>query len=786
MTGFLHEKEFSRKTFLKGGGALIVGFSLGGIVRKASGASSPFASNGPFDQTQVDTWIVLHADNTASILTGQAEIGQGSMTGMLQIAAEELSMDIGQLKFVSPDTNLTPQTASQTASTAIRSVGPGMRGAAAYAAQALLGLASTSLGVPVSALTVSKGIVSGGGKSVSYGALLGGKLFNATFASKTQEPGLRGLLGLDPGQAPAKPVGRYTVVGARVPRLDIPDKVLGTYVYVHNVKVPGMLHGRLVRPPGQAAYGADPAIVSLDESSISHIPGARLVRKANFLGVVAPREYDAIQAAAQLKVEWADTPGVTPVANLFANWRALDSAGQAVATRAVHQATDYDFNINPDQVDAALASATKTVSASYKYHYTGHLPIGPNCCVADVTRSGALIYSNTQATYTTRSRVATVIGMPVNLVRVKYYEGSSVYGYSGYDEAAEAAAVMSQLAGAPVRLQYMRWDENGWDFYGPPQMMDIRGGVDAKGNIVGIDYTAFTFGNTASDLVTAQVTGTPISAPTPGSVEHWGVIGSMYDLPSQRVTVKNVPALNQQFRTSFLRAPLGPQTNFGYEQLIDELAYAAQVDPLQFRIQNVATATNPLFPWYFPDRWLGVLNAAAQAAKWQPRVAASQLSDANVVGGRGISSSPHSWSPCTAIAEIEVNKKTGKIVVKKIFMAMDAGLSVNPAFVENQIVGGAVQAASKVLYEQVTFDKRRVTGIDWVTYPILRFKDSPEVTAIVVQRTDKVPGGVGETPIPPVQAAIANAFFDATGVRLREAPMTPARVRGALKAAGVA
>jgi CO/xanthine dehydrogenase Mo-binding subunit len=786
MTGLLNEREFSRKTFLKGGGALIVGFSLAGMVGRASAADSPFASNGPFDQSRVDTWIVIHGDNTASIFSGQAEIGQGSLTGMLQIAAEELSMDLGQLKFVSPDTNLTPQTASQTASTAIRTVGPGLRAAAAYAAQTLLGLAATNLGVPVSSLSVSKGVVSGGGRSVKYGDLLGGKLFNTTFKATTQEPGLRSLFGLDPGQAPAKPVSQYTVVGTRMPRIDIPDKVLGTYTYVHNVKVPGMLHGRIVRPRGQAAYGADPAIVSLDPSSISHIGGARVVQKGNFLGVVAPREYDAIQAAAQLKVRWADTPAVSPVGNLFESWRAQDSAGQAVASRAVHQATDYDFNINPDQVDAALASAAHVVSATYKYHYNGHLPIGPNCCVADVTPNGAIIYNNTQATYTTRTRVANVLGMPPNMVRVKYYEGSSVYGYSGYDEAAEAAAVMSQLAGAPVRLQYMRWDEHGWDFYGPPQMMDIRGGVDAKGNIAGIDYTAFTFGNTASDLVTAQVTNTPIAAPTPGSVEHWGVIGSMYNLPAQRVTVKNVPALNKQFRTSFLRAPLGPQTNFGYEQLIDELAYAARMDPYQFRAQNVATATNPLFPWYYRERWLGVLNAAAQAANWQPRVAASSLSKENVVTGRGISSSPHSWTPATAISEIEVNKKTGKIVVKKLYMAMDAGLSVNPAFVENQIVGGAVQAVSKTLYEQVNFDNRRVTGLDWVTYPILRFKDSPQVVPIVVQRTDKVPGGVGETPIPPVGASIANALFDATGVRLREAPMTPARVRGALRAAGVA
>jgi CO/xanthine dehydrogenase Mo-binding subunit len=286
-------------------------------------------------------------------------------------------------------------------------------------------------------------------------------------------------------------------------------------------------------------------------------------------------------------------------------------------------------------------------------------------------------------------------------------------------------------------------------------------------------------------LVTAQVTEKPITAPSAGSVEHWGVIGSMYKLPAQRVNVKNVPALNNQFRTSFLRAPLGPQTNFGYEQLIDELAYAAKMDPFEFRVQNVATATTPEFPWYFKERWLGVLNAAARAAKWQPRVAASNLSSETVVTGRGISSSPHSWTPATAISEIEVNKKSGKIVVKTLYMSMDAGLSINPEFVENQIVGGATQAISKTLFEQVNFDHRHVTGLDWVSYPILRFKDAPKVIPIVIQRADKVPGGVGETPIPPVPASIANAFFDATGVRLREAPMTPARVRGVLEAAGI-
>jgi len=780
----LLSNEFSRLSLLKGGGALIVGFgAAGSLAGRAGAAESPFASAGPFNQSALDTWIAVHADDTVSIRTGQAETGQGTVTGLTQIAAEELDVDLSQVRFVLPDSNLTPDTKPQTGSAGVKDVGSQLRAAAASARQALLGLAATSLGVPVTALTVKSGVVSGGGRSIKYGELLGDKLFKAPLLAAT----------LTPGQSPAKPVGQYSIVGTRVPRLDIPAKVAGSYVYVHNVKVPGMVHGRVVFPRGQAAYGFGTPVASVDERSIAHIPGAQVVRRGDFIGVVAAREFDAIQAAAALKVTWAEPPTLSGVGNLFANWRAQDSAGQAVAARAVAPASDFNYNINPDKVDAALASSAKTVSATYKYHYNGHLPIGPSCCVADVTPDGALIFSNTQSVYqssaanyrySTRTKVAEITGLPEQAVRVKYYEGSSVFGNSGYDEAALAAAVMSQAVGKPVRVQFMRWDEHGWDFYGTPQLMDIRGGLDASGKITGIDYTAFTFGYYTTHLVQQQ-TGKPVAPPTPGGVEHWGVIGSMYNLPAQRVTTKNVPLLNNQFRTSFLRAPLGPQTNFGYEQFIDELAYAAGMDPLEFRIKNVATANNPTFPWYFTDRWLGVLQAAAQGANWKPRVAASNLSKETVVRGRGISATPHSWTTAAVVSEIEVNKKTGKIVVAHLSIAMDAGLSINPALVENQMVGGALQGVSKTLHEQVSFDRKRVTSLDWVTHPILRFKDSPKVTATVVQRPDKVPGGVGETGTPPVPASIANAFFDATGVRLRESPMTPARVRGALQAAGV-
>jgi CO/xanthine dehydrogenase Mo-binding subunit len=792
MTGFMHEKEFSRKSFLKGGGALIVGFSLAGagLAGKAQAADSPFASNAPYDRNAIDSWITIHADNTAALLTGRAEMGQGTSTGMLQILGEELNMDISQLRWVMPDTNVTPNTASTSASNSMRQYGSMVRAAAVSANQALLSLASANLGVPVSSLTVKSGVVSGGGKSVKYGDLLGDKPFNAQMSASYKMNTVPGNAvpanaGLEPGASPAKPVSQYTLVTQRVPRIDIPDMVAGTFVYVHNIKVPGMLHGRIVRPRGQPGYGFGTPVVSVDESSIKHLPGTQLVRKGDFLGVVSAHEYDAIQAAAQLKVKWADPPKLSGSGNMWKQMRDFDSAGQ-VRISTPFAAGDFNYNVNPEKVGDALASAAKVVSATYAYPYNGHMPLGPLCVVADVTANGAIVYSNSQGVFGQRTKLASVLGLPANVVRVKFYEGSSSYGSgSHYDEAAEAAALMSQLAGKPVRLQYMRWDEHGWDNYGPPHLVDVRGGIDAKGNIVGIDYTTFNHSG-SYDVVVRQATGTPVAEPGLATVEHWGVLGSQYNLPTQRVTVKTLPVMNNYFKTGALRAPEGPQDAFAYEQLIDELAYAANMDPYLFRVQNITKLNDPNLPWFYTDRWLGSLNAAAKAANWQPRVANSVKQTGNVVVGRGISITTHSWSTSGVVAEIEVNKKTGKIVAKHLYISQDAGLTVNPALVENQLIGGAMQGVSKALLEEVTFDKSRVTSLDWVTYPVLRFKDHPNVTAIVVQRTDQRSGGSGEVPMPTTIAAIANAFFDATGVRIRQAPLTPGRVRAVLKAAGVA
>jgi nicotinate dehydrogenase subunit B len=780
---------------------LVIGFSLGcagALPGKAVAADSPFASNGPYDAGLIDSWIVIHADNTASILTGHEELGQGSATGMLQIAGEELNMDFGQLKFVTHDTNVTPSSPPSYASNGIQFNGPEVRAAAAAAYQALLALASTQLGVPVANLSVKSGVVSGGGRSVKYGDLLGGKLFNARMPASynlTQANVAGSGAGLVSGAPGTKPVSQYTLVGTRVPRLDIPDKVTGKFTYIHNLRVPGMLHGRLVWPRGQRSMGAGAPIVSVDADSIKHIPNVQIVRRGDFLGVVAPKEYDAIQAAAQLKVKWADPPPLPGNGNLSKQMRAQDSAGQVIAKDGV----------NTGNINAALASAAQVVSQTYSFPYNGHMPIGPGCCVAVVTPNGAVIYTNSQDLWGLRTKLVQAIGLQQNVIRLRYYEGSSNYGDSfGRYETPIAAAVMSQIVGKPVRLQAMRWDEHGYDNYGQPQLMDIRAGIDANGKIVAFEHTNMSLAANGSTYTAQRLMGLPNPAPGATSAP-WCVAGCQYTIPNWRVTGKTLPQLDGgYFKTSKLRSPESTQAAFGAEQVIDELAHAAKMDPVAFRRQNIQTANTHVqanFLWNGlydysnvasnKDRWLAVLNAATQASDWQPRVAASRLSNTDVVTGRGIGLGGHgngAQKVCYAacVADIEVNKMTGRIIAKHLYTAQDYGLVIGPDVVMNQALGQSRMAVSKVLHEEVRFDTKAVTSLDWVTYPILRFKDHPNYTHVIISRPDITPGPSSEELMAPIVAAIANAFFDATGVRMRSAPMTPARVRATLNAAGLA
>jgi nicotinate dehydrogenase subunit B len=800
------EKPLSRRAVVKAGGALVVAFSTLGATfgaKSAKAAAGTFDSNGPYDSLQLDSWLAVHADNTVSMKLGMIELGQGSTTGLLMIAAEELNCDMSQMKMIANDTDVTPNQGGTYGSQAVHVGGMQTRAAAAAAHQTLLSMASTQLGVPAGSLSVSKGVVSGGGKQVSYGQLIGDKLFNVAMPASYNLAPVPSFFGgpptagpgLNPGQPGTKPVGSYTLVGTNPgpPRIDIPAKVAGTYTYVHNIRVPGMLHGRLVRPRGQGAYGdgTNPQVISVDASSISHVPGAKVIQKGNFIGVVAPIEYNAIQAAAQLKVTWAPQPAIPGVGNLWSQMRNQDATGQTVLV---------PYN-NLGNVDSALPGAAKTVSETYSMHYNGHVPIGPTCVVADVTSDGARVFCNSQDCYNSRGGVQAALGLaglnlPANRIRVSYVEGSSVYGTSPYDDGIQSAAVLSYLAGAPVRLQFMRWDEHGWDHYGPAQLMDVRGGVDSNGNVVATDFTHFSIQFYGVEAGQQELGAKP--GPLGFNFIDATNMGAQYKVPNQRVTLKQLPLIDQYFSSSFLRAPLAPASVFAYEQLMDELAHAASMDPVAFRLQNIANngfeASNGIpLTW---DRWKNALTEVAKISNWKPKVAASKLESGNIVSGRGVAIGGFAGTMAGIVADVKVNKSSGKISVTHLYGSQDTGLAVYIGGVENQAVGSMTQGLSRAMLEAVNFDKSHVTSLDWVSYPILRFKDSPPITFSVVQRTD-IPAvdsgtvaangvlatGSGEPPTAPIAAAVANAFFDATGIRIRQAPLTSARVREVLKAA---
>ena len=736
---------FSRRDLLKAGGALVIGFHLGDAASPALAARGDAA--GPPDPAMIDSWIAVHADNTATIYLGKGEFGQGNTTGLLQIAGEELDLDMSQLKWVVLDTNVTPDQGATTSSSSIHRGGPQLRAAAAEARAVLLALASTRLGVQAGSLVVSKGVVSidsHPARSVTYGELLGDKPFTVKLT----------------GTAPQKPINRYRLVGTRAPRVDIPDKASGKYMHIQHLRMPEMLHGRVVRPRGQRAYGDGAKPLAVDENTIAGIPGARVVRKGDFVGVVAPQEWDAVKAAQALKVTWQESTTLPGNADLFDRMRGAGTTDTVIA--------------NWGDAPAAFAQAAHVAAATYRCPYQSHAPFAPNCALADVGPNGALVISSTQDIYNSRAMLAVVLGMPVEKVRVQYCEGSGTFGRSCYEDAAQAAAVMSQAIGKPVRMQFMRWDELGWDDYGPAHLADVRAGVDAAGRLIAYEYHGWQHGwminETTHELALLTPPKERVDGPMSIPVNRMST-GSMYRVANRRVVSHAVPMVGL-LKGAPLRSPLDLSFAFASEQTIDELAFAVKMDPLEFRRSNIGDG-----------RWLGVLNAAAEAAQWKPRVAASALSNDETVTGRGIGLGTHHVSYGAAVAEIEVNRRTGNIVAKRICAALDAGQAINPALVENQIVGQVIQATSRTLKEEVRFAATGVTSLDWVSYPVLRFAEHPDVVPVVVQRLDEPSTGAGEEVMGATAAAVANAFFDATGVRLREYPMTPERVKSALAAA---
>jgi nicotinate dehydrogenase subunit B len=699
----------------------------------------------PAEGSELDSWIVVHADNTATVYFGRSEFGQGTVTGMLQIAAEELDLSMRQMSAVRLDTKLTRDQGMQVSSSSIELAAPHLRAAAAEARQALLQLAAARLGVPAGDLRVSSGVVSVRGRpsrSVTYGELIGDKRFDLEVT----------------GNAPLKPQSDHKLVGTRVPRVDLPAKMAGTYEHMQHVRLPGMLHGRVVRPRGQGALGAGAKVLSVDEGSIAGIPGARVVRKGDFIGVVAPNEWHAAKAASQIRVSWDMPP-------------ALPTNGGLHDSMRTSKTTDTTI-LDDGNVGQAMSRAAHTASGTFKSPYESHAPFAPSCALADVRPDGALVICSTQNLYPTRNSLAKMLGMSPEQVQVRYAEGGGTFGHSCYDDAAHSAAILSQAVGQPVRVQFTCNDEFGWDNYGPAHLADVRAGVDTGGKIIAYEYQGWQHGwyplETGMELA-YDMKVPELVVSSPAQMVNKCNAGAMYDTPNRRLINHSVPSLGGFLKGSYLRSPLDLSISFGSEQIIDELAYLSNTDPVAFRRRNIS---NP--------RWLGVLEAVELASKWRSRVAGSQPKRGGILTGRGVALGTHFSSFGAAVAQVQVNCETGQIRVTHLYGALDAGLIINPSMVEQQIEGMMIQATSRVLMEEVQFNQTQVTSIDWNSYPILRYADAPKLKAIVVSRPEEPSTGAGEEVIAAAGAAIANAFFDATGKRLYQRPMTPERVRAAL------
>ena len=739
-----------RRDFLRTGGALVVGFSLrDGLLAQGAPARTHARGSvaGPPDAKQIDTWLAIHADNTATVFVGFAELGQGASTSLLQIAAEELDLDMSQVRSVRLDTNVTPNQGGTYSSASIARGGPQVRQAAAEARRALLGMAASRLNVPAASLRVSKGVVStaDGTKHVAYGELIGDRRFDLPFSDA----------------APVKTPREYRIVGTRVARRDLPDKVAGRHVYMQHVRVDGMLHGRVVRPRGQRAYGAGAKLVRVDESSVRGIPSVRVLRRGDFVGVVAETEWDAVRAARQLDVTWEQTDALPGNDGLYERMRSAATSEEVVLERG--------------NIESAFGSAPHVVSFHAHAPYQAHAPFGPNCALADVRPGSALVMCSTQDVYATRRTLSALLKIPQEYVRVQYYEGSGTYGHSCYDDVAQAAALMSQDAERPVRVQFMRWDEHGWDNFGPAHVGETRAAADESGKLLAYEYHGWQHGWSGTEA-SAQLAGErPVEFAAGPRQGVQGVnrltCGGQYQIPNVRLVNHKLP-VTEYLKAGWLRSPLDLSFAFVSEQAIDQLAYALAIDPYEFRRQNIAD-----------DRWLGVLDAAAKAANWTPKRARSKKSDAKVLSGRGIGLGTHLQSWGGAVADVEVDTSTGQFAITHLYGALDAGLVVNPAIVENQIRGQLVQTASRMLHEEVKFDTSGVTSVNWASYPILRFEECPAVTPIVVQRLNERSLGAGEEVMAAAAAAIANAFFDATGVRMHTFPFRPERVLAAIASA---
>jgi len=750
--------NLSRRDVLKAGGALVIGFTIPGAVHtvfgQAAGGGKP-----PLTPDELDSWIAVLPDGSVRAFFGKIDMGQGVDVAIGQIVADELDVAFERVNVVMGDTAFTCNQGGASGSTAIQNGGVTLRYAAAEARRVLLQRAAQKLGVLAEQLTVQNGVVSMVGapeRKVTYGDLIGGQYFQL----KLEWNKRYGNPLLAKGQAIPKKPSEYRVVGQSIPQSVVADKVYGKQQFVTDVKVDGMLHARVLRSP---TAGCGP--VTVDESSISGIPGARVVREKEFLAVVAEREWDAVRAARALKVTWAPpcTP-FPPMEKLYDHIRQANVTGRQTP-------------VNKGDVEAAFKSAHRVIEAEYQWPFQSHASMGPACAVADVRADHATVWTGSQKPHYGRDGVAKLIGLPPEKVRATWVPGPGSYGRNDAGDAALDAALLSKLTGKPVRVQYMRDEGTGWDPKGPAGIYRGRAGLDAQGNVVAYDFFAkgFTRQDVATnesdpkDTLAGQLTGYP---PKPTVI--FQVPAEAYEFANKRCGWECIPPLLERaspLRTGHLRDPLGPETHFASESFIDEIAQVAGADPVAFRLKYVKNS-----------RHAAVIQAAADRAGWSKRPYPNpRRGKGNVMFGRGFSYTERNGTIVAMVAEVEVDRRSGRVWAKRFTVAHDCGLIINPKGLELTIEGNIVMALSRTLFEEVKFDQDQVLSVDWTSYPILEIQDAPErIDIVLINRPDNQATGAGEPATRTVPAAIANALFDATGVRIRRVPITLDRVKAAL------
>lgn len=771
----LDKAGFSRRNFLRGAGALIVGFSMAPAVKKLEAQSSGFPT-AVIPVGQVDSWVAIAQDGSVTTYSGKCDFGQGFRTVQHQLVAEELDIPFESVKMIICDTSITPDqgvsSGSQGHPTQFGS--SAFRQALATAREALFQMASDALKVPVAQLSAENGsimVTADPSRSMNYGQLLNGKRFGLTINAK----------------AVPKDPAKYKILGTSVPRLDIPPKITGEFQYVQNVRVPGMVHGKVVRPPQPGAH-----VVSVNKASVAGMPGnVQVVVVQDFVGVVADNEWAALQAAGALEVTWTDGDPLPDQADLYNYMR--------------KQPSRDSYLVLTTDVDAQLKAATRVVSATYMHPFQMHGSLGTSCAVADVRGTGAnstaTIWSSTQGVYPQRDSVAQVLDIPNQNIRVIFVEGSGCYGLNGADTVCFDAAVLSQAVGKPVRLQYTRKDEMaGAESFGPAYVIDLKAGLDSQGRIMAWDYEGFTFAkgnrpaaNAAANIVSGSLLGfnlavfVPAAGTPPTTYSNNGNSASSYgagcvgsscggtgSIKSERVLTHT---LFSPFFTGPLRSPNRLQNTFANESFIDEVAAAVKADPVEYRLRHLTD-----------QRLMDVLNAAAKAYGWDSRPSPKAGNPkTGVVSGRGVSCVFYEGANgyCALVAEVEVDQDSGVVVVKRMSTSGDSGPISNPDGLRNQMEGGAMQAMSRALKEEVKWNEFGITSIHWRAFPVYQFGDVlPVIDTVLINRPDKPQMGAGETTITIVAAAIANAIFDATGARIRQVPFTPARVLAALTARG--